>query len=197
MDVNPLDMTAKGRRTEEEQEKARAEAEERDAELRRQFLREQEQMAREQEEAAERDKKKLVPTAMRLPKGGGRTGYVYDGNIAVAAIAQILEMRTNALVAEGLHDSVGPGDLLPWPLQDKIQKERFRLWSEDFKLFFRTSTGRSSRLPWGLQASPPITRSRESCRPATEAFASRSLAASSGTTSSSRWASSTIWSCSA
>ena len=125
------------RRKEEEREKARAEADERAVELRRQLLRQQEQKAREQEEAAEReeDKKKLVPTAMRLPKGGGRTGYVYDGEIAVAVIAQILEMRTNALVAEGLHDSVGPGHLLPWHLQVQIQKERFKLWSEDFKLF--------------------------------------------------------------
>ena len=55
---------------------------------------------------------------------------MYDGDIAVA---KILEMRTNALVEAGLHDIVGPGTLLPWHLQQKLQQERFRLWSEDFK----------------------------------------------------------------
>ena len=77
----------------------------------------------DQQEEAERQKATPVPTAMRMPKGGGRSGYVYDGDIAVA---KILEMRTNALVEAGLHDIVGPGTLLPWNLQQKPRGKRRR-----------------------------------------------------------------------
>ena len=79
------------------------------ARLRMQAVEEQQ---RKEEEEQQRDLLDAMPLAIRMPQGGGRKGFVYDGQMAVNIIAKLLEMRDHHIHAGG----------------------RFVEWREDFQL---------------------------------------------------------------